>query len=259
VRSDHEQRNREHWDRRSNQYQDGTGTAISATPAAWGAWRIPEADLCLLPDVVGRDVLELGCGAAQWSIWLARRGARVAGIDLSWRQLAHAQRNIAAAGVGVDLVQGNAEKLPFRDATFDLIVSDHGAMSWGDPDRTVPEVARVLRPAGILIFCATSPLFVMCWDEQRLCPGDRLQRDYFGLHTVAESDGAASFVLPYGEWVRRFREQGLAVDSLIEPVPEPDALSSFYADAEGWARRWPAELIWKVRLADIKSQRSDQR
>jgi SAM-dependent methyltransferase len=243
----HERRNRAHWDRTSDRYQAGHGIEISASPDAWGAWRIPEADLRMLPDVAGKDLLELGCGAAQWSAWLARHGARVTGLDLSRPQLAHARRNATAAGVEAHLVHGSAERLPFGAAAFDLVLSDHGAMSWGDHDRTVPEVARVLRPGGILVFCATSPLFTICWDDRRGGPGSRLRWDYFGLHSKAEGDGAVSFVLPYGEWVRRFREHGLAVESLVEPRPAPGAVSTFYPGATAWARRWPAEVIWKVR------------
>lgn len=246
-RDQHERRNREHWDRMSDTYQATHGVAISATPDAWGAWRIPEAVLRLLPDVADKHVLELGCGAGQWSVWLARRGARVTGIDVSARQLEHARRNLTAAGIAADLVHCSAESMPFNDAEFDLLLSDHGAMSWGDPDRTVPEVARVLRPGGILVFCATSPVFSICWNDRHDRPADRLRRDYFGLHTEADGDGTASFVLPYGEWVRRFREHGLAIEALVEPRPPPGAVSSFWPEATAWARRWPAELIWKVR------------
>ena len=89
-RGDHERRNRERWDRQSDWYQAGHGVEISATPDAWGAWRIPEAELRLLPDLAAKDVLELGCGAGQWSVWLARHGARVTAStspDASWRTL----------------------------------------------------------------------------------------------------------------------------------------------------------------------------
>jgi SAM-dependent methyltransferase len=244
---EHERANRATWDGMSDWYQAHHGPEISAHSDAWGAWRHPESELRLLPELRGRDVLELGCGAGQWSVWLAGRGARVTGLDLSTNQLAHARRSAAAAGAVIALLQASAEALPFAARSFDLVLSDHGAMSWGDPDRTLPEAARVLRPGGWLVFCVTSPLFQVCWDDALEAPGERLRRDYFGLHALDEGGGAATFNLPYGEWVRRFRESGLAVEGLIEPRPPPGATSTFWGKGTDWARRWPAELIWTVR------------
>jgi SAM-dependent methyltransferase len=244
---DHERANRAAWDGMSDWYQSHHGPDISARADAWGAWRHPEADLRVLPEVRGRDVLELGCGAGQWSVWLAGQGARVTGLDLSGRQLEHARRAADAAGVALDLVQASAESLPLAGGSFDLILSDHGALSWGDPDRTLPEAARVLRPGGLLIFCLTSPLFQVCWDDALEAPGERLRRDYFGLRALDEGGGAATFNRPYGEWVRCFRAHGLAVEALVEPRPPPGATSTFWGQGTGWARRWPAELIWTVR------------
>jgi SAM-dependent methyltransferase len=246
-------RNRALWDRWSASYQATHGAEIAALPDAWGAWRVPEAELRVLPDVRGRDVLELGCGGGQWSLWLAQRGARVVGLDLSAAQLGHASAAARAAGSPIAFVQASAEHLPFVDGSFDLLLSDHGAMSWADPDRTVPEAARVLRPDGLLVFCVSSPLFRVCWDDAADAAADRLHRDYFGMHAVPESGGASSFALPYGEWIRRFRAHHLAVEALVEPQPPDGAVSSFFGPADAWARRWPAEAIWKVRREPTSS------
>jgi SAM-dependent methyltransferase len=246
---DHERANRELWNRQSDEYQAGHGVPISAAPDAWGSWRIPESELQLLPPVRSLDVLELGCGGGQWTGWLAEQGARVTGIDISEKQLEHARSLIDRKGLRARLVPGSAESLPFEAGSFDLIISDHGAMSWADPARTVPEAARVLRPGGQLIFCATSVLMtIVAWDEDS-GPADRLERDYFDLNAVIESDqGAVTFSRPHGEWIRLFRENGLAVEALVEPRPGPQAVSTFYpAPTVEWARRWPAEMIWVVR------------
>src|ERR671925_1910219 len=103
-------RNRAHWDRTSDEYQDRHRGFINKPEPRWGIWQLPESELQVLGDVSGKDVLELGCGAAQWSILLARRGARAVGLDNSARQLEHARRLIAEAGVDVRLVQAAAEK-----------------------------------------------------------------------------------------------------------------------------------------------------
>src|SRR6266480_2268198 len=106
----YEARNRESWDAYSDQYQERHGEQLAASGGlAWGTYQIPEATLHVLDEVDGKDILELGCGAAQWSIALARLGARPVGLDLSERQLEHARRLMAEAGVEFPLVKASAE------------------------------------------------------------------------------------------------------------------------------------------------------
>jgi len=215
---------------------------------AWGAWRIPESDLDVLGDVTGRAVLELGCGAAQWSTALTAAGAAAVGLDLSAGQLRHARRHAEDQKQRVPLVLATGEQTPFRDASFDVVLSDHGAMSFCDPERTLPEVARLLRPGGLLAFCASSPLLAMTWDSDHDRQSERLQRKYFGMRRLDFDDGTVDFVLPWGEWLRLFRRFGFDVEDLVELRP-PKGASTTYVDyvPYGWARRWPAEQIWKVR------------
>jgi SAM-dependent methyltransferase len=194
-------------------------------------------------------VLELGCGAAQWSILLARQGARVVGLDNSERQLEHARKAMSEAGLDFLLVHASAEDVPLPEGSFDVVFSDYGAMSWADPYRTVPEVARLLRPDGLLAFSTTSPFASVCLSG---ADGDlidaTLKRDYFGLHRDQNDDEAVYYALSYGAWIRLFRSNGLTVEDLIEPQPAADATSTYWEPAElEWARRWPSESIWKAR------------
>jgi SAM-dependent methyltransferase len=196
-------------------------------------------------------MLELGCGAAQWSIALARRGARPVGLDNSERQLGHAREAMAAAGVDVPLVHASADHVPLPDASFDVVFCDHGALSWSDPYATVPEAARLLRPGGLLAFSTTHVLASLCWHPDTGLVEPVLHRDLFGLHRVEEGDGAVSFALPHGEWIRLFRASGLVVEELLEPQPTADATSTYWDARElEWARRWPSEAIWKARRPD---------
>src|SRR5918992_1685507 len=113
--SEHAARNRAYWDRISDEYQAKHAEFIGRPEPRWGVWQIPEDELRILGDVAGKDVLELGCGAAQWSILLAQRGARPVGLDNSARQLEHARDAMAAAGVDFPLVHAPAEKVPLPD------------------------------------------------------------------------------------------------------------------------------------------------
>ena len=123
------ERNRAFWDARADEYQETHREHIGRPEPRWGIWQLPESELQVLGDVAGKDVLELGCGAAQWSILLAAQGARCVGFDNSERQLEHAR----AAGADFPLVHGSAESLPFPDGSFDLVFCDHGAMTFADP------------------------------------------------------------------------------------------------------------------------------
>ncbi|HEX2030804.1 MAG TPA: class I SAM-dependent methyltransferase [Actinomycetota bacterium] len=240
-------KNRRHWDQEADDYQRRHGRSLRQRPMAWGVWRIPEEELGILGDVAGKEVLELGCGAAQWSAALAEAGARPVGLDLSGRQLEHARDEMARRGVSFPLVQATGEHLPFADGSFDLVFADHGAMTFSNPRRAVPEVARVLRPRGLFAFSHDTPIHFMCWDpdEQRYVP--RLVGDYFDMRS-GDDEVSVVFQLPYAEWLRVFRQAGLVVEDLVELRPPPDAETTYeeYADLD-WARRWPAEQIWRLR------------
>jgi SAM-dependent methyltransferase len=244
----HERHNREFWDADADDYQSLHGDDLSARARAWGAWRIPESVLKVLGGVDGIDVLELGCGAAQWSIALAGDGARPVGLDQSVVQLKYATANRDAVRATVPFVAASGEAAPFRDASFDLVFCDHGAMSFCDPRVTVPEVARLLRADGLLAFCHATPLVYLTWDERRERQDTRLHRSYWDLGRMHLGEGTIDFQLPHGEWVRLLRDHGLVVEDLIELRP-PDGAVTTYDDfvPEAWARRWPAEQIWKAR------------
>jgi SAM-dependent methyltransferase len=244
----HERHNRAFWDADADDYQTLHGGDLTTRALAWGAWRIPESELCVLGDVRGLDVLELGCGGGQWSVALAGRGARPVGLDQSLVQLKHARATGESAHVAVPLVAASGEAVPFRDASFDVVFCDHGAMSFCDPDVTLPEVARVLRPNGLLAFSQATPLLYLTWDERRERQDTRLHRSYFDLGRLELGDGTIDFQLPHGEWFRQFREHGFVVDDFIELRPPEDATTTYDDFApHDWARRWPAEQIWKAR------------
>ncbi|MDQ1475935.1 MAG: hypothetical protein QOE62_1164 [Actinomycetota bacterium] len=236
--------NRSFWDADSDNYQDAHGEQLAHAPLAWGAYRVPESELQILGDVSGRAVLELGCGAAQWSIALAEQGARVVGLDVSAAQLGHARR----ADGTVPLVQASGEQVPFSDSSFDIVFCDHGALSFCDPHVSVPEVARLLRPGGLLAFCCTHPMLYLTWDDKNERQTRKLQIDYADLGRLALEEGTIDWVLPPGSWIRVLRANGFDIEDLRELLVGPDA-STTYDDfaPPKWARRWPAEWIWKAR------------
>ncbi len=240
--------NRTSWDERSAGYQERHGGQLAGD--SWGVWQIPESELAILGDVAGLDVLELGCGAAQWSIALAVRGARMTALDTSQRQLDHAHELMALAGVDFTLVHADATDTGLPGDAFDIVFCDHGAMRFADPHATIPEAARLLRPGGLLAFSMYTPFIDLVYDDDAQAPTDRLLRDYFGMNALPGApDDPVAFQVPYGTWIALLRESGLVVEDLIELRPAANAASSFLGEAEReWARRWPLEHVWRARL-----------
>jgi ubiquinone/menaquinone biosynthesis C-methylase UbiE len=240
-------RNRLYWDQWSDEYQDLHGQILLDTALAWGVWRIPESELHILGETVGKDILEYGCGAAQWSIGLKQQGANVTGLDLSTRQLDYAIQNLKNTEVTLPLVQADGEHLPFANETFDIIFCDHGVMSFAHPDYTLGEVARVLRPDGLFAFCMSTPFHEVCWDNEADKVIDRLYNCYFGMECY-EDGQSTSYQIGYGEWIRLFRKYQFFIEDLIElRAPQNGKTSYIHFVSYEWARNWPAEHIWKIR------------
>jgi len=105
----------------------------------------------------GAQVLDLACGTGNLAIPLARRGASVIGVDIAPNLLEQARERAAAEGLDICFEEGDAEQLPYPDATFDAVVTMFGAMFAPQPERVVAECARVLKPGGLLAMANWTP------------------------------------------------------------------------------------------------------
>ena len=249
---EHVLRNRTQWDAWAEEYvRPGRENWESEEPS-WGIWGIPESRVGILPpDLEGRDTIELGCGTGYVSAWLARRGARPVGIDNSPAQLETARAFQREFGLEFPLLHGNAEDVPYPDASFDYAISEYGASIWCDPYEWIPEAARLLRPGGRLAFLVNSPLLMVCSgdlvDDQA---EERLMRPYFGMYRFEWPDDASiEFCLPHGELIALLRRSGFEIEELLELQPPDDATTRYEYVTLEWARRWPSEEVWKVRKA----------
>ena len=238
--------NRRHWDEHAAGWHGPLARDHWSRPEpCWGLWQTPESRVRVFPDdVAGMDALEIGCGTGYVSAWLARAGARPAGVDISREQLATARSMQREFGLDFPLVLADGERLPFRDAVFDLAVSEFGASLWCDPYRWIPEAARVLRPGGRLVFVGRSPLFALC--AQADGPAEAvLRRPQFGLRSV-DYGTRVEFQLPHGEMIRLLRSCGFVVEDLIEIQALQPAHRGYAEVSADWASRWPSEEVWKA-------------
>jgi SAM-dependent methyltransferase len=221
----------------------------AAAEPTWGIFSIHESDVGLLPDDLdGRRTVELGCGTAYVSAWLARRGARPVGVDPTPGQLSIARTMQEQYGELFPLVRAAGEQVPLRSGTADLVISEYGAAIWADPYRWIPEAARLLRPGGLLAFLGNSSLLMLCVPDSDDPASDRLLRDHFGMHRFAWTDDPTiEFHLGHGDWIRLLRDNGFEIVDLIELRPPPGSVTSYPFVTADWARRWPVEEVWLAR------------
>lgn len=154
--------------------------ALEGLPEAYADWRrstlgqITDAlEERLLLDRIGPArglrILDVGCGDGVLATRLAQDGARVTGLDASAEMIAAARRRAKAAGVDLDLVEGDAGGLPFPDGQFDCVVSVATLCFVDDPCPTIRDMLRVLKPGGRLTLGALGRWNL--WAAQRRVKG----------------------------------------------------------------------------------------
>jgi SAM-dependent methyltransferase len=238
-----------YWTARNAEYTDASAErAWAAEEITWGVWETPESELGILGDVDGLDIVELGCGTAYFSAWLAKRGARVVGVDPTTAQLETARRLQRETGLEFPLIESPGENVPLPDASFDIVHSEYGASIWADTYKWIPEAARLLRPDGRLVFLRNATLQLLCMELDGVV--EQLVRPQRDLHRLEwEDTKEVEFHLPHGKLIDLLRDNGLVVERLVELYPGPDAKTHEYYGyvTVEWAQKWPSEEVWAAR------------
>lgn len=218
--------NRTWWDGAALSYHAEHGALLGDDGFLWGPEGWTENDLHVLGETAGRDVLEIGCGAAQCSRWVRSRGGRVVASDVSAGMLAVGAQLNAASPDPVPLLQADALALPFADASFDVVFTAFGAIPFvADSAGLVREAARVLRPGGRFAFSTSHPVRWAFPDD----PGPRgltATLPYWDRTPYVEADaaGAAVYVEHHrtlGDRVRELAASGFVIVDLVEPEWKP--------------------------------------
>jgi SAM-dependent methyltransferase len=189
----------------------------TAQADAWAAWADAGHEDDVLPlfyDLLprsGRRTLDVGCGEGRIARELGGRGHTVVGVDVAPGLIELARRRDERGDYRV----AAAERLPFDDGTFDLVVAFNVLMNVDDPARAVEEAARVLAPGGRLCASIVHPLASSgAWNGDAFCV-----RDYLGARPDEERVGRLVFANvhhPLETWSRWFEAAGLAVEALRE-------------------------------------------
>jgi SAM-dependent methyltransferase len=214
--------NRGWWDVDADAYHREHGDFLGAADFVWCPENLREEDAHLLGDVAGQRILEVGCGAAMCSRWLAAHGARPVAFDLSAGMLRHARLGAERTGIDVPLVQADAQRLPFQDNSFDLVFTAFGAVPFvADSAAVMREVARVLRADGRWVFAMTHPIRWAFPDD----PGPdglRATMPYWDRTPYVEfaEDNTPTYVEHHrtlGDRVREITAAGFALVDFVEP------------------------------------------
>jgi SAM-dependent methyltransferase len=214
--------NRRDWDAYADEYQDTHGQFLGDVRFIWSPEGVDEAEVRVLGDPAGRDVLEIGCGAAQCARWLTAQGARAVGLDVSHRQLQHGRRIDLHTGVAVPTVCGTATALPFADDSFDVAFSAFGALQFVyDAATAVAEVSRTLRPGGRFAFSVSHPIRWSMPDDPS-AEGLVVTSSYWDRTPYVEqdADGTVTYAEHHrtiGDWVRILAANGFRIEDVIEP------------------------------------------
>lgn len=182
----------------------------------WCPEMLTEADAHLLGDVTGKRVLEVGCGSAPCSRWLAghTEPELLVAFDLSAGMLRRAERSL-------NLVQADAAAMPFAEDSFDIVFSSYGAIPFvAHPEKVMEEVVRVLRPGGKFVFSINHPMRWIFPDD----PGPAgliAQISYFDRSPYVETDnGEVTYAETHrtlGDRVRDLVSAGFVINEVIEP------------------------------------------
>jgi SAM-dependent methyltransferase len=217
--------NRIYWDELAPRYQDET--SISTTDYHFGPLLPGNSELQLLPNsVADLDCLEIGSGAGQNSIYLARQGARCTAIDVSAAQLDHGRALADTESVNVEFAVHAMQDLANFDTTYDFIHSTYALPFAEDPKTVIADSATLLRPGGHLLLTTAHPVAAGEWMEI----GDEgcglFLTSYFEppVDVRFVEDGTnfvRSSAWPLGLTVDWLRDAGLVLDRIVEPQPLP--------------------------------------
>ena len=242
-------KNEQYWEEIAAEYQ--AETVISTDDFHYGPLIAGDSTLKLLPETLEMlDCLEVGCGGAQNSIYLAKHGANCTAIDVSAKQLRFARQLARHCSVDVSFLRADMEKMPLPEGEqYDVVHSCHAIAFAADQRHAIHAMAERVKPGGMLILSTVHPLSGGEWvdleDEDGL-----LLKDYFRpaaeIRELADGGEAVSRAYPIGVMTDWIRETGL----VLERILEPECKKTQHGSLKGRVPYWSA--VWEEHAAELE-------
>jgi len=257
-----------YWDDLAQLYQKET--RISTCDFHYGPLLPGDSILGLLPPVPQRSCLEIGSGAGQNSIFLAKQGAQCIAIDISEEQLAHGRKLAAKENVEVDFRCVSMDSLregTLKDCAFDLIHSSYALPFAADPAKVIADCAALLKPNGTLLLTTGHPLYAGEWLDIGDGEDGVFLPNYFQLEadvrmSMDDKTMNAAQYWPISQIAEWMHEADLVIERVLEPAPMPipkmsetEILKQVPYESKGWRAlydqlaRIPVVVIFKCRRA----------
>ena len=255
-----------YWDDLADLYQKET--RISTNDFHYGPLLPGDSAFGLLPSMSQCSCLEIGSGAGQNSIFLAKQGAQCVAIDLSEKQLAHGRKLAAKEKVEVDFRCISMDSLregTLKNNTFDLIHSSYALPFSADPAKVIADSAAMLNPSGTFLLTTGHPLYAGEWLDIGDGEDGVFLPNYFKLEadvrmSMDDKTMNAAQSWPISQIAEWMHESGLVIERILEPAPLPipdmskkEILEKVPYDSKGWRAlydqlaRIPVVVIFKCR------------
>jgi len=231
-------KNSKYWDTIAKEYQ--ATTEISCNDFHYGPLLPGDKEMQLLPETLkGKKCLEIGCGAAQNSIYLAKSGAKCTAFDISEKQIKYARELMKQEGVVLDLKCTSMDKPEGISGTFDLIHSVYAISFAENPENVAKFAAEHLSDDGCFIMATGHPLAQSEWLELDNEQGIFMP-DYFHVppdirYDHNDKEEIRSQTYPLSVTAKWIADAGMCIEGLFEPCVKPTQIKQSPYYSEKWA------------------------